>query len=144
MSRYEYSVIPTPRKPRRAKGMKTNAARFAHMLTEEINAQAEDGWEYVRSETLPMDERPGMFKKAVETYQTVMVFRRPVAASETEVAETAMTATRDAPEKPKNAAPLTADLVDDAAPAVAAPIAAVSAAAQDAKLPKTEKPGYWD
>ena len=76
MDRYEYKVIPSPRRPRKAKGLKTNADRFANVLTEEINLQAAEGWEFVRAEALPMDEKPSLFKKAVETTQTVFVFRR--------------------------------------------------------------------
>jgi len=80
MAHFEYKVIPAPRRGKRVKGAKTPAARFAHVLEGEMNMLALDGWEYVRSETLPVDERSGMFSGRVETYQTMLVFRRDVTA----------------------------------------------------------------
>lgn len=143
MARFEYQVIPTPRKPRRAKGKKTNADRFAHMLTEEINAQAALGWEFVRSETLPMDERPGMFKKPVETYQTVMVFRREIASDEGEVVLPAISATRDQPQNHPAADPVepneTQSVDNRTAPAAIPPMPGKAKSANS-----TKADGYWD
>ena len=78
MGQYEYKVIPAPRRGKRAKGAKTPAARFAHVLEDEMNVLAAERWEFVRSETLPVDEKPGLFSARVETYQTLLVFRRPL------------------------------------------------------------------
>ena len=76
MSQFEYKVIPTPRRAKRAKGVKGEAARFANVLTDAMNAQAAEGWVFVRSETLPMERKTKMFKAPVELNQTVLVFRR--------------------------------------------------------------------
>jgi len=76
MQRFEYKVIATPRKLKRVKGLKGPQARFAHILTETMNEYAVDGWEYVRAENLPVDEKQGLFKGTLETYQSVLVFRR--------------------------------------------------------------------
>ena len=76
MSQYEYKVIPTPRRAKRAKGVKGEAARFANVLTDAMNVEAAEGWEFVRSETLPMERKTKMFKAPVELNQTVLVFRR--------------------------------------------------------------------
>jgi len=78
MSQFEYKVIPTPRRPRRAKGVKGEPARFANALTEAINEIAVGGWEFYKTETLPMDAKPGIFSKRIETFQSVMVFRRTI------------------------------------------------------------------
>lgn len=76
MGQWEYKVVPTPRRPKRAKGVKGNSDRFAFALTEAINEVAEDGWEFVKTETLPMEAKPGLFKARVEVFQSLMVFRR--------------------------------------------------------------------
>lgn len=78
MTQFEYKVIPTPRRPRRAKGVKGVPAQFANVLTEAINAEAADGWEFYKTETLPMEARPSLFRAPVESFQSVMVFRRDV------------------------------------------------------------------
>lgn len=76
MQRYEYKVIATPRRLKRVRGVKGPQALFAHLLTETMNEYAVDGWEYVRAENLPIDEKQGLFKGSIETYQSVLVFRR--------------------------------------------------------------------
>ena len=78
MPQFEYKVVPTPRRPKRAKGVKGNSARFANVLTDAINAEAAGGWEFVRTETLPMEAKPGIFARRVEMFQSVMVFRRGI------------------------------------------------------------------
>ena len=85
---YEYKVVPAPHRGVRAKGVKGNEARFALSLGNAMNAQAAEGWEYVRAETLPCEERSGLTGKTT-TFMNMLVFRRPVevaAAVETPVA----------------------------------------------------------
>lgn len=151
MARYEYKVIPSPRKPLRGKGLKTVADRFANTLTQEMNAQAASGWEFVRSETLPMDEKPGMFKKPVETYQSVIVFRRELEDQSDAVPlpATAILASREMVAKPDSEKePVVADRNDETpAIPVEAAIAAVPANADELRNVQTktsERPGYWD
>lgn len=81
MQTYEYKAVPAPNRSKRVKGVKGTAGRFAAVLTETMNEHAADGWEYLRSDSLPVEEKPGMFKSKIETYQTVLVFRRAVAAA---------------------------------------------------------------
>lgn len=81
MQRFEYKVIPSPRRGIKAKGAKTNRDKFANALSELMNAQAKEGWEYQRAESLPADEKPGLLKAAVEVYQSVLVFRRELASA---------------------------------------------------------------
>lgn len=82
MGQWEYKVVPTPRRPKKAKGVKGDPDRFAYALAEAINEVAAEGWEFVKTETLPMESKPGVFKARVEVFQTLMFFRRPVAGSE--------------------------------------------------------------
>lgn len=76
MGHYEYNVLPAPRRTKRAKGVKGEPAKFAHALTELMNLQAAEGWEYFKSETLPMESKSGVFKGVTESFQTVLIFRR--------------------------------------------------------------------
>lgn len=76
---YEYKVVPAPVRAVKVRGLKTTAERFAHLLTETMNALAAEGWEYQRAEALPCEERRGLTGTRTST-QTVMVFRRALAA----------------------------------------------------------------
>ena len=77
---YEYQVIPAPARAPKIKGMKAATDRFAHALTELMNEAAAEGWEYVRTDTLPLEEVKGITRKASTSFQNLMVFRRPLAA----------------------------------------------------------------
>jgi len=72
---YEYKVIPSPLRTAKVKGLKTAAERFAHMLESALNAEALDGWEFLRAETLPCEERKGLTGTA-KSFQSVLMFRR--------------------------------------------------------------------
>lgn len=92
---FEYKVVPAPTKGRRAKGARTAADRFALALQAAINELAEDGWEYLRTDTLPAEVRHGLAGKAT-VYQNMLVFRR--ATDATLAAEPARPETAEAAE----------------------------------------------
>lgn len=75
MSSYEYKVVTAPSKGVRAPGVKGSEGRFAHALEEAMNQMAGEGWEYVRAETLPAEERAGLTSTQT-VYHNVLVFRR--------------------------------------------------------------------
>lgn len=75
MSHLEYKVVPAPTKAKRGRWMRSSAGRFAERLQQVFNEQAKDGWEYVRTDTLPCEQRQGLSQK-VTTYQNLLVFRR--------------------------------------------------------------------
>lgn len=77
MSRFEYKAIPAPTSGTKAKGVKTTEDRFALAITDSLNEMAVEGWEYVRAETLPCDERKGL-TGTLTTFQNILVFRRPL------------------------------------------------------------------
>jgi len=79
MQCYEYKVIPAPRKGEKLRGVKTTEDRFALALTSLMNDLGRDGWEYIRAETLPVDERVG-FTGSKTTFQNLLVFRRVISA----------------------------------------------------------------
>jgi hypothetical protein len=77
MTAFEYRVVPAPKRGVKAKGAKTAEERFAVALAEVMNTLGAEGWDYVRSDMLPCEERSGLTGKAT-VYHTVMVFRRAV------------------------------------------------------------------
>lgn len=77
MSSHEYIVIPAPERGDKIKGAKTAAERFAHTLTDELNRMAADGWEYLRAEILPTEERSGLTGRNT-VYHNMLVFRRMI------------------------------------------------------------------
>ncbi len=76
MQRYEYKVIPAPRRGEKSRGVKTIEDRFALTLTLVMNDLGRDGWDYVRADTLPVDERAGFTGGTKTTFQNMLVFRR--------------------------------------------------------------------
>jgi len=76
---FEYSVVPAPKKGMKAKGIKTTEDRFAHALQQIMNEKGADGWDYVRTDTLPTEERQGLTGRTT-VYQNMMVFKRPLTA----------------------------------------------------------------
>jgi hypothetical protein len=79
MQGFEYKVVPAPRRGEKARGLKTTEARYAFALTRMMNEMAAEGWEYLRADTLPVEERVGLTGRAT-TFQHMLVFRRALAA----------------------------------------------------------------
>lgn len=72
---YEYKVIPAPMRGLKGRGVKTAQDRFANALQTVMNEQADEGWEYLRTDTLPCEQREGLMSKTT-VYQNMLVFRR--------------------------------------------------------------------
>lgn len=79
---YEYKVVAAPRKGQKAKGAKTAEARFAVAMETMMNEMGAAGWEYVRADTLPADERAGMMSTTT-VFHNVLVFKRALGAVDT-------------------------------------------------------------
>jgi hypothetical protein len=88
---YEYKALPAPQQITKTKGAKTPQDRFARMLETTLNAQAADGWEFQRSETLPCAYRTGWLRRRETGDQTMLIFRRikPAAKPVAPIAQTA-------------------------------------------------------
>ena len=80
MNAFEYTAIPAPIRSEKAKSAKTPAERYALTLTDEINRMAADGWEYLRAETLPSEERSGLTGRTT-LFHNLLIFRRPRAST---------------------------------------------------------------
>jgi len=75
MVRYEYKVVPAPTKGVKVKGLKTAEERFAHALMDLMNDMGKKGWEYLRADTLPTNERAGLVGRTTK-YQNMLIFRK--------------------------------------------------------------------
>jgi hypothetical protein len=82
MTRYEYKVVPAPRKGEKTRAAKTTPERFALALNTVMNDLGREGWDYVRADTLPCDERVGLTGKQT-SFQNMLVFRRVIVAEAT-------------------------------------------------------------
>lgn len=75
MTEYEYKVVPAPTKGIKAKGVKTAEGRFAFAVESLMNEMARDGWEYLRADMLPSEERQGL-TGSTTNWRNILVFRR--------------------------------------------------------------------
>lgn len=91
MQRFEYKVVPAPKRGEKARGVKRTEDRFAHGLTVLMNDLGREGWEYVRADTLPCEERVG-FTGRTTTFQHMLVFRRVLADAPVQSAPAAVAA----------------------------------------------------
>ncbi len=87
MSAFEYRAIPAPRKGKSGKGVRGGPAKFANAMSDLMNEMGTNGWEYLRADTLPCEERQGLTGKTVK-YHSMLVFRRPLeeVQAETQIA----------------------------------------------------------
>jgi len=81
MAKFEYKVVAAPRKTKSFKGVRSHEDLFASVLAEVMNDLAGSDWEYLRAESLPCEEKTGLTSR-VESYQSVLVFRRPIVADQ--------------------------------------------------------------
>ncbi|MDR9394463.1 MAG: DUF4177 domain-containing protein [Roseovarius sp.] len=111
MAAFEYKVIPAPAKGRKAPGVKGAEARFAHGLQEVMNEMARDGWEYLRADILPSEERQGLASTHT-VYRSVLVFRRPAGGPGPADAAPTATAAPGTPAEGTDEPPAPADAAD--------------------------------
>ncbi len=76
MKGIEYKVVPAPRRARSVRGVKGKAEQFARNLQDIITEEARGGWEYVRADLIPCEEKPGFFSRRQEIHRAMLVFRK--------------------------------------------------------------------
>ena len=79
---FEYKLLPVPAPAKKAKGRKTMHERMAHALTEMMNAQAKDHWQFSGQESFPAEEKSGLMSKEKHIECRYMVFRREIGLEE--------------------------------------------------------------
>lgn len=77
---FEYKCVGAPERPKRLRGT-SRSDRVALAMQEVINAEAVDGWEYLRTDLVPVEEKPGFFSRTQEVHRAVLIFRRESAAA---------------------------------------------------------------
>ncbi|MCB2111339.1 MAG: DUF4177 domain-containing protein [Defluviimonas sp.] len=99
MQQFEYRVVPAPMRGEKSRDAKTPADRFAFALSQVMNRLGREGWEFVRSDTLPSEERSGLARRTT-VYHTVLVFRRalPLPVAPAEIPAPPRRLTAEAPE----------------------------------------------
>ncbi|MEM9139650.1 MAG: DUF4177 domain-containing protein [Pseudomonadota bacterium] len=78
---YEYKCVGAPERGKRRRGAKTRSDRVANAMEEMIVAEAVDGWEYMRTDLVPVEERAGWFGRTHEVHRAILIFRRSLEAS---------------------------------------------------------------
>ena len=73
---FEYKTVGAPEKGKRQRGARSQSDRVAVAFGEVLQDEAVDGWEYLRTDLLPVTERAGWFGRGHEVHRAVMVFRR--------------------------------------------------------------------
>lgn len=86
MSRFEYKVVPAPERARPGLIAGDRRDRYASTLTEAINALAEEGWTFLRTDRLPYTVR-GFLGRKIREPREVMVFQRPATAGAVSLTE---------------------------------------------------------
>jgi Domain of unknown function (DUF4177) len=99
MQRFEYKVIPAPTKGEKTRAAKTTADRFSVALSNLMNELGSEGWDYVRADTLPCEERVG-FTGSRSTFLNMLVFRRVLDAEPSLLAEPMFTSVKSEPLRP--------------------------------------------
>ncbi len=80
MSDYEYRVVPAPNRAEKFRSARTIGERFALTVAGAMNELGREGWEYLRADTLPCEERTGLTGRTTN-YHVLLVFRRPLGES---------------------------------------------------------------
>lgn len=81
MTDYVYKCVAAPRRAKKTRDHRSPADALVAAFEAAIAEQAAAGWEYLRTDLVPMEAKAGWMGPTTETHQGVMVFRRAVAAS---------------------------------------------------------------
>lgn len=79
MDAYTYKCVAAPRRAKKTRHHRTPAEALVAAFEAAIAEQAAAGWEYLRTDLVPMEAKSGWMGPVTETHQGVMVFRRRAA-----------------------------------------------------------------
>ena len=94
---YEYKTVGGPERGRKSREARTVADRVAAAMQDLIAAQAIDGWEYMRTDLVAVEERRGLFSRRQTLHCAVLVFRRPSPGTAPEATAAEPVMRREAP-----------------------------------------------
>ena len=138
MAKFEYKVVPAPKRGVKARGVKGPEEQFAHALTLLMNEAAAEGWEYQRTDTLPCEERKGLTGKTT-VFQNMLVFRRTIEELEEAAEPEAPVLLVAPPEQPQTDVPapdVDAGTTESSSPKITLPEASPMAPAIPAPDPR--------
>jgi hypothetical protein len=81
MTEYHYKCVAAPRRARKNREHRTPSEALVAAFEAAIAVEAAAGWEYLRTDLVPMEAKSGWFSSWIETHQGVMIFRRPADAT---------------------------------------------------------------
>ena len=81
MTRFEYKVVPTSTRPPKIKGVRDPSERMRRAFEDLLNGLADQGWEYVRRDRVPLEAASGFLRRKELREDVVLIFRRPVSVS---------------------------------------------------------------
>lgn len=77
MSRYEFKVIPSPKRPRKLTDLTKDQDKFCATVSDVMCDMGLEGWEFIGAETLPFEYRRfAVFNRKIE--KSCLVFRREI------------------------------------------------------------------
>lgn len=76
MSQLEYKTIAAPQRAAKIRGIKGKDAQFARTIEDMIQAEAGNGWRYLRTDRFPVAEGGGLFSRSTTTERAVLIFVR--------------------------------------------------------------------
>ena len=106
---FEYKCVGGPERPKRVRGARSRSDRVALAMEEIIGAEAVDGWEYLRTDLVPVEEKSGLFSRTQEVHRAVLVFRREIGAARSTRPVLAHTQARSVAVAPEPEVPLQAE-----------------------------------
>ncbi|MEM9148259.1 MAG: hypothetical protein AAGC57_18995 [Pseudomonadota bacterium] len=74
---FDYKTVAGPERAKKRKGCRTPSERVAGAMEDLIRAEAAEGWEYLRTDLVPVEERAGLFSRRQSIHCAVLIFRRP-------------------------------------------------------------------
>jgi len=101
---FEYKTVGGPVRGIRRRGAKTVADRVALAMEEIIAAEAVNGWDYMRTDLVAVEERSSLFARREQTHCSVLVFRREMPSRRQAGGEAASPVLRSTPVAPPAAA----------------------------------------
>ncbi|MBW6506767.1 MAG: DUF4177 domain-containing protein [Rhodobacteraceae bacterium] len=105
MQAYEYTAIPAPTRADKNRALKTPGERFGATVGAVLNRMAADGWEYLRADVLPSEERSGLTSRTT-VFHNLLIFRRALAQDmHAHVSVPEVPEPLDAPDAPPDAVP---------------------------------------
>jgi len=73
---YEYKTVGGPERGRRERGARRVADRVAAAMQEIIDTETAEGWEYMRTDLVAVEEKRGFLSRRQTMHCPVLVFRR--------------------------------------------------------------------